>query len=289
MNGKFVLVLFFLLEIWCTAESTPIGKHGGSSENKPVSSEARERNNDRKTARIRAQVSRAIGEMKANEYRCPIGQYWATTGSCEDCVELCTVYNQKMCEIECPVTYVEYVSGLNKMKEDITASKLYDKVSVKHDNALIISGACMSTLILATVILVVLAFVKLRTLHKQTQALLNENESLNEKLFKLNSKVELLSPPNYSSNTNTLRSDSTGMQGSLPDKGKNNESEQHPLIRTVPTFNAVPPEEGCEHYTPGVGSHSAGISASKFRRNGSMGTVYQDVQENRVNTKPSPV
>ncbi|XP_078485112.1 uncharacterized protein LOC144744381 [Ciona intestinalis] len=209
--------------------------------------------------------------MKANEYRCPIGQYWAATGSCEDCVELCTVYNQKMCEIECPVTYVEYVSGLNKMKEDITASKLYDKVSVKHDNALIISEACMSALILVTVILVVLGFVKLRTLHRRTQALLNENESLSEKLFELNNKVESLSPPNYSSNTGTLRSNSTGMQESLPDKNKNNEPEQHPLIQPNPTFNAVPPQEGSEHYTPGVRSHSAGISASKFRRSGKHG------------------
>uniref|UniRef100_H2Z2E2 TNFR-Cys domain-containing protein n=1 Tax=Ciona savignyi TaxID=51511 RepID=H2Z2E2_CIOSA len=223
-----ILFVVWLFPLWN-------GVHASTIRGKSQSSQQ----TGRSRATIQAAVVRAYKAMKTNEYRCDVGQYYAATGSCEDCVDLCENWNEKMCQVECPATYVKMKSEVDKMQEEISSLKSSDLKTISNNQMLFYWLIAVSVLIGMAFILGILSYVRLRRKFRQVKKHMESRPS--EFSTNVNSP-----PPSYTNEPPQLKKSSS--DNSLSDKDDDTTKEKDHLLCNP--LNQIPPQESNDDKYP---------------------------------------
>ncbi|XP_078485075.1 uncharacterized protein LOC100187392 [Ciona intestinalis] len=171
------------------------------------------------------ELSKMRSMWRVNNYKCEVGQYYADTGDCEDCTDLCLYYNKRMCEIECPATFTQIfvVQGMSKDYES-TKQTFIIIVAIFGAIILFLAGAGFAM------------WKKSRRQYKITQEMDAQVETGVSDL-----KEEIPSdPPKYSTpapNTPVSSHDQQDDAGSLPDKS----AETSSLLNEEQAATSRPP------------------------------------------------
>nr|XP_002127354.1 uncharacterized protein LOC100187392 [Ciona intestinalis] len=188
------------------------------------------------------ELSKMRSTWRLNNYKCEVGQYFADTGECEDCRDLCLYYNKRMCEIECPATFTQ-IFVVQEMSNDYESTK----------NTFIIIAVIFGAIILFLAGAGFVMWKKSRRQYKITQ----EMDTVETGVSDIKEEIPG-DPPKYTTpapNTPETSHDQQDDAGSLPDKSDETSSllneeqaatSEPPIIRqpTVspnPYYTQIPP------------------------------------------------